>query len=89
MNTNVMINRFQSIHPHITESYGCSNDQSESEAPYCVLKSFPFKSDHAIAWAQAKVQNLLELKPKLYLNFWTDSPDPVEQVKSGKSLFKT
>ena len=56
--------------PHVTESYNCTNDATESEPPFCVLKSFPSSFDQAAMWAANKVETLIGAKPKAYNEFF-------------------
>uniref|UniRef100_A0A915D204 Uncharacterized protein n=1 Tax=Ditylenchus dipsaci TaxID=166011 RepID=A0A915D204_9BILA len=44
--------------PHLTESYGSSNDPPEKETPMCTLKNFPYEITHTIQWAKAKFDDL-------------------------------
>lgn len=76
----------QVIVPHLTESYGSTNDPPEPEVPYCTLKSFPNNIEHTIQWAREKFSNLFELKPAGFNKFWEDngSLDTVlETLSSG------
>ena len=42
----------QVIVPHMTESYGDSNDPQEESIPLCTLRNYPYLLDHTIEWAR-------------------------------------
>lgn len=42
----------QIIVPHMTESYGDSNDPQEESIPLCTLRNYPYLLDHAIEWGR-------------------------------------
>lgn len=41
----------QTVIPHLTESYGSSQDPPEKTIPFCTLHNFPNAIEHAIEWA--------------------------------------
>ncbi|MBE3047246.1 ThiF family adenylyltransferase, partial [Candidatus Bathyarchaeota archaeon] len=45
----------QVVVPHVTESYGSSHDPPEKEFPMCLVRSFPYRIDHTIAWAKEHI----------------------------------
>jgi len=68
---NGLLGHVQSIVPHLSESYACSNDASGAEEPpFCVLKSFPFAVEHAAEWARNKTAALTQVKPEKFNAFW-------------------
>ena len=55
----------QVIVPHLTESYGSSNDQqAETSIPICTIKSFPNAIEHTIQWAREQFEDFFVQKPK-------------------------
>ena len=38
--------------PHLTESYGSSQDPPEKSIPICTLKNFPNAIEHTLQWAR-------------------------------------
>jgi ubiquitin-activating enzyme E1-like protein 2 len=58
----------QVIVPYITESYNSQRDpnESDSEIPYCTLKSFPANIEHCIQWARDKFESNFRLKPDAF-----------------------
>lgn len=42
----------QVVVPHITESYGSSQDPPEKSIPICTLKNFPNAIEHTLQWAR-------------------------------------
>jgi len=42
----------QVVMPHLTESYGSSQDPPEKSIPICTLKNFPNKIEHTLQWAR-------------------------------------
>lgn len=47
----------QAIVPHLTESYGSSQDPPEKSIPICTIKNFPNAIEHTIQWAKELFQN--------------------------------
>ncbi|SPO05868.1 probable ubiquitin-protein ligase (E1-like (ubiquitin-activating) enzym) [Cephalotrichum gorgonifer] len=45
----------QVVVPHLTESYSSSHDPPEKEFPMCLVRSFPYRIDHTIAWAKEHI----------------------------------
>lgn len=45
----------QVVVPHVTESYSSSHDPPEQEFPMCLVRSFPYRIDHTIAWAKEHI----------------------------------
>eukprot|EP00095_Tigriopus_kingsejongensis_P004446 maker-scaffold168_size293125-snap-gene-0.16 protein:Tk04446 transcript:maker-scaffold168_size293125-snap-gene-0.16-mRNA-1 annotation:"ubiquitin-like modifier activating enzyme 1 isoform x1" len=50
----------QVIIPHLTESYGASDDPPEKEVPMCTLKHYPFTLEHTLHWAKDLFHGLFE-----------------------------
>lgn len=48
----------QVIYPHLTESYGDSNDPGEKEIPMCTLKNFPNMIEHCVQFMRDKFEEL-------------------------------
>jgi len=42
----------QVVIPFVTETYASSADPPEEAVPLCTLKSFPYKSEHCVAWGK-------------------------------------
>ena len=55
----------QPVIPHITESYGASQDQEqESSFPACTIKNFPTLIQHTIHWAMDDFDGLFVKQPQ-------------------------
>ena len=48
----------QVVIPHLTESYGSSQDPPEKETPICTLKNFPNAIEHTLQWARDTFEGL-------------------------------
>lgn len=48
----------QVVIPHVTESYGSSQDPPEKETPICTLKNFPNAIEHTLQWARDSFEGL-------------------------------
>ncbi|XP_065573384.1 ubiquitin-like modifier-activating enzyme 1 isoform X1 [Artemia franciscana] len=60
----------QVVIPHLTESYGASQDPPEKEIPICTLKNFPNAIEHTLQWARDLFAGLFKQAPEnaaLYL----------------------
>ena len=60
----------QVVIPHLTESYGASQDPPEKEIPICALKNFPNAIEHTFQWARDLFAGLFKQAPEnaaLYL----------------------
>ncbi|KAF8341326.1 ubiquitin activating enzyme [Cantharellus anzutake] len=67
----------QVVVPHLTESYGSSQDPPEKQTPSCTLKSFPNVIQHCIEWSR-EVFNDLFVKPVQSANSYLSEPDYME-----------
>ena len=56
----------QVIIPHITESYGSTQDKSEEQIPVCTLKNFPYEISHCIQWAREQFESIFVLPFQIY-----------------------
>ena len=57
----------QVVIPHLTESYGSSQDPPEKEVPICTLKNFPNAIEHTLQWARDTFEGLFT-HPAEYVN---------------------
>lgn len=48
----------QVVIPYASETYSSSADPPDESIPLCTLKSFPYQSDHCIAWARSVFDQL-------------------------------
>jgi ubiquitin-activating enzyme E1 len=56
----------QPVIPHITESYGASQDQAQEQSfPACTLKNFPSLIQHTIHWAMDDFDGLFNKQPQM------------------------
>ena len=56
----------QPVIPHVTESYGASQDQEqESSFPACTIKNFPTLIQHTIHWAMDDFDGLFVKQPQM------------------------
>ena len=72
----------QVIVPYITESYNSQKDpnDSDSEIPYCTLKSFPSNIEHCIQWARDKFESNFKMKPELFEKFFNINKDTAKLI---------
>jgi ubiquitin-activating enzyme E1 len=59
--------------PHLTQSYGDSQDPPEESIPLCTLKHFPHAIEHTIEWARDLFEELFCKNPQEVNNF-LDNP---------------
>lgn len=57
----------QVVIPHLTESYGSSQDPPEKETPICTLKNFPNAIEHTLQWGRDAFEGLFT-QPASYVN---------------------
>ncbi|KNZ80044.1 Ubiquitin-activating enzyme E1 1 [Termitomyces sp. J132] len=67
----------QVVIPHLTESYGSSQDPPEKETPSCTVKSFPNAINHTIEWSRKQFENLF-VKPVQAVNTYLSEPNYLE-----------
>ncbi|EFI27654.1 ubiquitin activating enzyme [Coprinopsis cinerea okayama7 len=67
----------QVIIPHLTESYGSSQDPPEKETPSCTIKNFPNAINHTIEWSRTQFDNLF-VKPAQSVNAYLSEPNYLE-----------
>lgn len=67
----------QVVIPHLTESYGSSQDPPEKEAPSCTIKNFPNQIQHTIQWAREHFDDYF-VKPAQTCNQYLSEPNFVE-----------
>lgn len=76
----------QVILPHLTESYGSSNDPEEASIPLCTLKNFPNKIEHTIQWAKEVFEEefFIKIKEVDYEKYWRDLYEElyIEKIKN-------
>lgn len=68
----------QVVVPHLTESYGSSQDPPEQDIPVCTLKNFPYEIAHTIQYARDQFEGLFDKIPNDILNYLKDP----EKLKS-------
>jgi ubiquitin-activating enzyme E1 len=59
----------QIIVPHLTESYGSSNDPIEETYPICTIKNFPYQIHHVIQWSRDLFQGIFTNSPNDVINY--------------------
>lgn len=67
----------QVVVPHITESYGASNDPQEESIAVCTLKMFPYQPEHCIQYAKS-----------LFIGMFTNAPQNFMKYKNNPSEFQ-
>ena len=61
----------QPVIPHITESYGASQDQAQEQSfPACTLKNFPTLIQHTIHWAMDDFDGLFNKQPQVLKQYF-------------------
>jgi ubiquitin-activating enzyme E1 len=76
----------QVVIPHLTESYGSSQDPPEKETPSCTVKNFPNAIQHCIEWSRPEFDNLF-VRPPSAVNAYLSEPNYLETTlkHSGQS----
>ncbi|EJD53721.1 ubiquitin activating enzyme [Auricularia subglabra TFB-10046 SS5] len=69
----------QVIIPHLTESYGSSQDPPEQAAPSCTVRNFPHLIIHTIEWSRKYFENAF-VKPLEAANSYLSEPNYLEQT---------
>jgi ubiquitin-activating enzyme E1 len=69
----------QVVVPHLTESYGSSQDPPEKETPSCTVKNFPNAIQHTIEWSRQEFDNLF-VKPAQAVNAYLSEPNYLEST---------
>lgn len=68
----------QSIIPHITESYGSTEDPPEKSIPVCTLKLFPYNYDHVVQFSRDQFEGFFNRIPSNFVKV----RDNFDSVKS-------
>lgn len=79
----------QVVIPHLTESYGSSQDPEEKAGiPICTIKSFPYKPEHTIQWARELFETEFSQIPN-FLNKYKNN-DELEKLNDSdaKNILK-
>merc|ERR1719226_139973 len=63
----------QVVLPHLTQSYGDSQDPPEDSIPLCTLKHFPHAIEHTIEWSRDIFEELFCKNPQ-EVNSFLDNP---------------
>lgn len=69
----------QVVIPHLTESYGSSQDPPEKETPSCTVKNFPNAIQHTIEWSRQTFDGLF-VKPPSAVNAYLSDPNYLENT---------
>jgi len=72
----------QVVLPHLTQSYGDSQDPPEESIPLCTLKHFPNAIEHTIEWARDFFEQLFVESPREVNTFLTGAPAYLQKVPS-------
>ncbi|QKF94300.1 ubiquitin activating enzyme [Fadolivirus algeromassiliense] len=75
----------QVIVPHLTESYGSSQDPPEASIPVCTIKTFPNEIAHTIQWAREQFEDIFVQKPKCAVEY-LQNPNKVRTMASSEAL---
>lgn len=70
----------QVVLPHVTESYGSSQDPPEKETPICTLKNFPNAIEHTLQWARDSFEGLFTQPAASVMEYLMD-PTFVERLR--------
>jgi len=63
----------QVVIPHMTESYGSSQDPPEKSIPICTLKNFPNAIEHTLQWARDAFEGFFSTPAADVNNYLTDA----------------
>lgn len=69
----------QTIMPHMTESYGSTQDPPEESIPVCTLKNFPYAIEHVVQWARDLFEGLFVQVPQTVIKY-TKDPDYIKSL---------
>lgn len=72
----------QVIVPHLTESYGSSQDPPEANIPVCTIKTFPNELSHTVQWSREQFEELFFQKPKDAIDYLTN-PKKIQEMSSS------
>mmetsp|Transcript_15034 Transcript_15034/g.31101 ORF Transcript_15034/g.31101 Transcript_15034/m.31101 type:complete len:672 (+) Transcript_15034:3-2018(+) len=72
----------QVVLPHLTQSYGDSQDPPEESIPLCTLKHFPHAIEHTIEWSRDLFEQLFVESPREVNGFITDPAKYLAKVPS-------
>jgi len=75
----------QVVLPHLTQSYGDSQDPPEESIPLCTLKHFPNAIEHTIEWSRDLFEQLFAEGPKEVNSFLDDPGALLQKVKAEGS----
>ena len=70
----------QVVYPHLTESYGSTNDPPEKDIPICTLKNFPYEIQHTIQWGRDMFVGLFTNPAETANQFLEDERSFIERV---------
>jgi ubiquitin-activating enzyme E1 len=73
----------QVIVPHLTESYGSSQDPPEESIPVCTLKNFPYTIDHTIQYARDMFEGIFNQAPSNF-NKYIENPEFLKSLTSSE-----
>jgi len=75
----------QVIVPHMTESYGSSQDPPEKSIPVCTIKNFPHTIDHTIEYARDQFNGLFEQGPTNVLEY-LKNPEKIKTMTPSDAM---
>jgi ubiquitin-activating enzyme E1 len=76
----------QVILPHLTESYGSTQDKGEDQIPVCTLKNFPYEISHCIQWAREQFESIFVIPFQTYNKLKNDKSQERLKEKLDKML---
>ncbi|KAE9551105.1 hypothetical protein FO519_005683 [Halicephalobus sp. NKZ332] len=79
----------QVVYPHLTESYGSTNDPPEKDTPICTLKNFPYEIQHTIQWGRDIFVGLFTNPAETANQFLLDERgfiEHVDQMAAGQRI---
>ncbi|KAJ1509030.1 hypothetical protein HMI55_000123 [Coelomomyces lativittatus] len=74
----------QVVIPHLTESYGSSQDPPEKSIPLCTLKNFPNQIEHTIQWARDLFEGIFRHQAE-HTNLYLSSPQQFKETLKQQS----
>lgn len=73
----------QVVVPHLTESYGSTNDPPEKSIPLCTLKNFPANIDHTIQYARDRFEGYFVNAPLNAMEY-IKNPEKVKNLSPSE-----
>lgn len=75
----------QVVVPHVTESYGVSQDPPEQSVPVCTIKNFPNAIEHCIQFSRDQFEGIFDQDIRNTLNYIND-PEKIKKLSTSELI---